>query len=278
MKRKKLTFRVIYRKFTLLLWTAIELLPFYWLLVLPWKTWDDAMNSPFSIPSRFTLENFDTVFEKMDVLEGIRNSFMYAFLVSAFAVLFGLMMAFALVRMRKRSAGFFTKFFKIGLVLPSMCLVSTTFIILRRVNLVGTAWAVIIPLVSLLMVSTSLSFSVWFKNISSEYEEAAAIDGCGPVRCFLQIYIPQLLPAVLLQFTTIFILIWNNYESFKIYALGRVPTPITMMVASFFNTTKVLNWGAIGAALLLSSLPSIIVYIFFNKFLEKAYVGGSSLK
>ena len=112
----------------------------------------------------------------------------------------------------------------------------------------------------------------------TEYEEAAVLYGCGPFRLFTQIMVPQIAPAILIQFTTIFILIWNNYEQFKVYALGKAPTPVTIMIDQLFHLQKSQDWGIIGAGILMSSIPSIIVYCFFNKYLQKAYTGSGSLK
>jgi len=277
-KPEKKNFKYYYRRVITVFWILVELLPLYWMLVMPWKTWDDALNSPFAIPTTFTLDNFATVLSKFNFGQGILNSFLYAFTISSVSCFLGCLAAYGLVRMRKRISPFFDKYLKLGLVMPSMCLVSTTFLILRKIGLLGTFWAVVLPTTAILQCATTLSFSVWFRTCPTEYEEAAVVYGCGPFRLFGQIMLPQIAPALLIQFTMIFILIWNNYESFKIYAMGKAPMPVTMMVAQLFNISKNQDWGVIGAGILMSSIPSIIVYCFFNKFLQKAYTGAGSLK
>lgn len=285
MKKRKLNskpqvkgFKYWYRRVITIIWILIELLPLYWMLVLPWKTWDDALNSPFALPTTFTFTNFQTVLSKFNIPRGMLNSFLYALIIAASACFFGLLAAYGLTRMRKKSALFFDKYLKLGLVMPAMCLVSTTFLILKKLNLIGTFWAVVLPTTAILQCATTLSFSVWFKRVPTEYEEAAVVYGCGPFRLFTQIMVPQIAPAILIQFTTIFILIWNNYEQFKVYALGKAPTPVTIMIDQLFHLQKSQDWGIIGAGILMSSIPSIIVYCFFNKYLQKAYTGSGSLK
>ncbi|GEM_PF-4598369 len=277
-KPVKKGFSYFYERVIIFVWALIELLPLYWMLMLPWKTWDDALNSPFAIPTTFTTENFAKVLSKFNFGQGILNSLLYAATISGTACLLGCLAAYGLTRMRKKTGPFFDKYLKMGLVMPSMCLVSTTFLILRKIGLLGTFWAVVLPTTAILQCATTLSFSVWFKTVPTEYEEAAVVYGCGPFRLFFEIMMPQIAPALLIQFTVIFIMIWNNYETFKVYAMGKTPQPVTMMVAQLFTISKNQDWGMIGAGILISSLPTIIVYCIFNKFLQKAYTGAGSLK
>ena len=71
-------------------------------------------------------------------------------------------------------------------------------------------------------------------------------------------------PAIVTRFVLTFLSMWNEYGSFKIFCLGKARQPITLMLAGFFNSKYALHWGEIGAAILISSLPAIVLYCVCN--------------
>ncbi len=268
----------ILRKMMLLALSAVFLFPLYWMICLAFKTESEASARPFSLPKIITFENFAAVLKRIDIGTGMINSFFYAFVVSLLVCLFTTMAAYALFRMYKRSAGAIYRYFVMGLAVPGMCLVVPVYLILKSMGLIGTFWAVVIPCVTGNICSSVLFIGAFIKSIPVELEEAAALDGCGPVRCFSRIIVPQLRSSVVTKFTLLFLTMWNEYGSFKIFCLGRARQPITLMIASFFNTKYAVHWGQIGAAILLSSLPAIVIYCICNKQLENALTVGSLTK
>ena len=117
-----------------------------------------------------------------------------------------------------------------------------------------------------------------FARIPEDVLESAKMDGVTWWQEFTRIIVPQLRSSVVTKFTLLFLTMWNEYGSFKIFCLGRARQPITLMIASFFNTKYAVHWGQIGAAILLSSLPAIVIYCICNKQLENALTVGSLTK
>ena len=268
--KKKIRLADIGRKAELLLWSAAFLFPLYWMLCLPFKTESEATAKPFSIPRQFSFDNFKSVFEQIDIVEGMANSFLYSLIISTFACLFSVLAAYALFRMYKKSAGKIYRYFVMGLAVPGMCLVVPVYLILKAMGLIGSSWAVVFPCVSGNLAATIIFMGSFIKTIPTELEEAAAIDGCGPVRCFIHVMLPLLRSPIITKFTLTFLATWNEYSSYKLFCLGKSRQPITMMIASFFNSKWSVHWGEVGAAILVSSLPAILIYCICNKQLEKA--------
>lgn len=268
--KKKMRLAGIGRKAELLIWSAIFLFPLYWMLCLPFKTESEATARPFSIPRQFNFDNFEAVFQKINIWDGMLNSFLYATLVSVSVMLISSIAAYAIFRMHKKSARLVYRYFVIGLSVPGMCLVVPVYLILKAMGLIGTSWAVVFPCVSGNLVAAIIFIGSFIKAIPMELEEAAAIDGCGPIRCFLHIIFPLLRSGVSTKFTLVFLSMWNDYSSYKLFCLGKSRQPITMMIAGFFNSKWSVHWGEVGAAILVSSLPAIVIYCICNKQLEKA--------
>ena len=278
LNRKQLGRHGFIRKGVLLLFSVIFLFPLYWMVCLSFKTQSEASATPFSPPRSFSFDNFKSVLNQIDIAGGMLNSFLYAFAVASLVCVFCTMAAYAIYRMHKRSAKFVERYFVLGLAVPGMCLVVPVFLILKSLGLIGTFWAVVIPCVTGNLATGILLIGAFIKALPKELEEAAAIDGCGSVRCFLKIIVPLLRPGITTRFVLTFLNIWNEYGTFKIFCLGKSRQPITLMIAGFFNSKYALHWGEIGAAILMSSLPAIIMYCICNKQLANAMTIGSMSK
>ena len=275
---KKISPSDIFHKIVFLLLSAGFLFPLYWMVCLSFKSESEASARPFSLPSTFTLDNFKTVFERINLGQGMINSFLYAAVVSTLVCLFSAMAAYAIFRMGKHSSSAIYRYFVMGLAVPGMCLVVPVYMILKFLGLIGTFWAVVIPCVTGNVCASVLFIGAFIKSIPYELEEAAALDGCSPSRCFFSIMLPMLKSGITTKFTLLFLTMWNEYSSFKIFCLGRSRQPITLMINSFFNTKYAVHWGQVGAAILLSSAPAIIIYCICNKQLAKALTFGSISK
>lgn len=268
----------IFHKIVFLLLSVCFLFPLYWMICLSFKSESEASARPFALPSSFALDNFKAVLSRINLGSGMINSFLYAIVVSTLVCLFSAMAAYAIFRMGKRSAFAIYRYFVLGLAVPGMCLVVPVYMILNFLGLIGTFWAVVIPCVTGNICSSVLFIGAFIKSIPFELEEAAALDGCRPSRCFFSIMLPMMKSGITTKFTLLFLTMWNEYSSFKIFCLGKSRQPITLMIAGFFNTKYAVHWGQVGAAILLSSAPSIIMYCICNKQLENALTFGSISK
>lgn len=278
LRRKFPNGRGFVRKIVLLVFSVIFLFPLYWMICLSFKSQSEASAYPFSPPRSFSLDNFKSVLNQIDIAGGLMNSFLYALVVATLVCVFCTMAAYAIYRMYKRSAKYVERYFVLGLAVPGMCLVVPVFLILKSLGLIGTFGAVVIPCVTGNLATGILLIGAFVKSLPKELEEAATIDGCGPERCFLKIIVPLLRPGITTRFVLTFLNIWNEYGTFKIFCLGKSRQPITLMIAGFFNSKYALHWGEIGAAILMSSLPAIIIYCICNKQLANAMTVGSMSK
>lgn len=140
------------------------------------------------------------------------------------------------------------------------------------------AGALILPYAAFSMASAILMICAFFRSIPVEMEEAAAIDGCNVYRTFVSIMVPMVKPALATQGMLMFIQNWNEYALANILAMGEKMRIIPLALNLFFGQFDLTNWGEVGAAVAVTSLPVIVVFVFCNKQIEQAMTGSSGLK
>ena len=109
-------------------------------------------------------------------------------------------------------------------------------------------------------------------------EEAAAIDGCNCHRAFLTIMLPIFKPSIATRAMLEFLRMWNEFGYASILCMRENLRPITLEVQAFFGSLYATNWAHVGAAIILTAGPAILVYCFANKGIENAMTAGAILK
>lgn len=117
-------------------------------------------------------------------------------------------------------------------------------------------------------------FSEAFKGVPRELEEAAVIDGCGIYRTFFSIILPLVRPAVSTVAIFTFLSCWNelmfavtfiNKESYQTLTVGMMS-----MVGTYIT-----QWGIIGAGLMITTIPTILIYLLLNKQVQQSMIAGA---
>ena len=254
------------------------MLPLYWMLILSVKSSEQAAIDPWGIPTSIHLENFAAAWERINVPLLLKNSFTYTAGSVVLCLLVSTMVAYAITRMRMKHADFARMYFTIGMLIPVSVLLIPVYRLVMGLGVKGTPWALILPYAAFAMSSSILMISSFFVSIPIEMEEAAALDGCNVYRTFLNIMVPLVKPALATQAMTMYIQNWNEYALANILAMGEDMRTIPLALDLFFGRFDLTNWGEVGAAVTVTSLPVVLVFVFCNKQIEQAMAGSYGLK
>lgn len=269
----------IFIKILLILLGISFLFPLYWMLMMSFKNHLEITVNPFGLPKEWIFTNYAKALEKMRFLPALKNSLIYTTGTCLLALTLGAMAAYSISRMGWKYENHARTVFMMGLVIPMQLVMIPLYTIVHNLGLKNSALGVILPYTAFQLPSTILMFYAFLRGIPKELEEAARIDGCNVYQCFLKIILPTLKPALATRFVLIFMNIWNEYNLALILANTSYKTPLTIELNKFFVTlVGSPNWGYIGAAMILSSLPAIIVYTFGNRQIENALTVGAILK
>lgn len=264
--------------FILLAFSLIFLYPMYWMIMMSFKDRVQASSAPYALPDSLHFENYTAAWNKIDIPRVMANSIIYTAGTCILCLVLSVMVAYALTRMRMKHANAIRMYFTIGMIIPISVLMIPVYRLVLGLGLKNTYWALILPYAAFNMASSILMLCAFFRNVPVEMEEAAAIDGSSVYRTFLQIMVPLVRPAIATQTVMMYIFVWNEFSLASVIAMGERMRTVTVALYAFFSAFDVTHWGVIGAAVTLTSLPIIIIYIFGCKQIEGAISVSAGLK
>ncbi|NCT92395.1 carbohydrate ABC transporter permease [Cellulomonas sp. APG4] len=201
------------------------------------------------------------------------NSAVVAVLSVVGVVVIAAMASYPLARSTRRwSRGTFF-FFLAGLLIPSQLGLLPLYVTMRDAGLLGTLWAVVLINIGGQLPFSIFLYTTFLRELPVEYEEAAVLDGCGPVRTFVSVVFP-LLRAVT---GTIVVLnsvsVWNEFFTPLLYLSGSGQTTAPVAIYNFVGQ-YVAQWPLVFAALLITILPVLILYFLLQKYIIRGFAGG----
>lgn len=160
-----------------------------------------------------------------------------------------------------------------GLLIPGQLALLPLYATMRDLGLLGSLWAVILINVGTAMPFSIFLYTTFVRELPLDYEEAALIDGCGPLRSFVNIVFPLLRPVT----GTVVILnvvgIWNEFFVPLLYLSGSGNATTTIAIYGFVSQ-YVTVWPLIFAGLVITVIPILVVYFSLQKYVIKGFAGG----
>lgn len=265
-------------KIVLILLGISFIFPLYWMINLSFKTKSEVYDNPFGLPHQFNLTNYFDALEKFNFFRYFTNSIIYSVSTIIITVLLGSMFAYCISRMTWKFKGFALSYISLGLIIPVQVVIIPILTMTKTLGLKGTHLGLILPYSAFSLSSCVLMFYAFFRTLPKELEEAACIDGCNIYQTFFRIIFPVIKPAVATQCALIFMNIYNEFFLAFILGADDKIRPLTVGLLNFFVSIGVSHWGQIGAAMIITSLPTIIVYLIGNEQIENALTAGAILK
>ena len=237
--------------------------------------------------SKWTTTAYERVMTNSQIWIGFKNAVLYSVLFTVVSVTVTLLAAYPLSRADFRGKGFFnvifmiTKFFGGGLI--------PTYLIVSNLGLVDSMWAVILP----------GAFSVWnmtiartyYRGIPQELREAADVDGASELTFFFKILLPVCTPVIAVLTLWQFVAMWNSYFDAMIYLNDSAKQPLQLvlrsiliqnqpesgMIADMQSTAARAQLAELlkYATIIISSLPLLIMYPFFQKYFDSGIMAGA---
>ena len=250
----------------------IMVIPFYLIVTNSFKTKADASSMSAALPASVHLENFLTVISAGKLGTSFFNSMLYASGSTIIGTLFAAMAAFVLSRNRTRFNRFLYFFIILGIALPANYFTLTR--VMQITTLINTKVGMI-----LLYAAGQIPFGVFLMygfldTVPRELDEAAIMDGCGPLQLFFQIIVPMLTPVLVTAAVLSFLGAWSNFIMPLYYLNNTANWPMTLSVYNFFGQYQA-NWNLVSADILLTVLPVILVYFLAQRYILTGITAGA---
>lgn len=259
----------------LVLVAIIQIYPLFWLFEFSLKDNNEIFGGNIAgLPQNWRFENYKTAFLNANVIQYFGNSVLVTVVTIVVTLVFAATAAYAIQRMIWKGSQLVMKTILIGMMVPIHAVLLPLFVVLSKMHLLNSYWALIIPYVAFGLPMAVYLFTSFFASIPTEMEEAAAIDGCGIYQIVFRIIFPIIRPAIATVSIFTFISSWNelmfavtfiNKQEFKTLTVG-----IMSMVGAY--TTK---WGEIGAGLMIATIPTVIIYLLLSNQVQNSLVAGA---
>jgi raffinose/stachyose/melibiose transport system permease protein len=249
--------------------------PVWLVLITSAKSRGDALNPSLSLPHDgwHIAANYSTVFSDGRVWQALLGSVSIVVPSVALLLIFGAMASWVLARRRGLFVSVLYAIGISGIVLPPA--VITLVLLLRQLSIAGTLPGMILVYSGIYM-SVAIFFITGFvRTIPVEMEEAARIDGAGPVRIFVTVVLPLLRPVIATATILICLYIWNDvFYAFFVIGGRKDTLPLNLFqIASaglYLN-----NWHLIFAYIVLMSIPLLVVFAVAQRRIISGITGGA---
>ncbi len=245
--------------------------PLLWLLASSFKSNDTMFINAYSlIPSKWAIiENYKSGFAGIggvSFFTFLKNSVIVTVVGTVGCVFTSLLAAYAFSRIKFKFSNFWFGCVMMTMMIPAQVMVVPQYIILKKIGLIDTRLAMILPwffggaFFIFLMVQ-------FFRGIPKELDEAAEIDGCGKIRTLFWILVPIVKPAIINASIFAFYWIWQDFFQPLIFMSDTKKFTIPLALNMYLDPNSYNNYGGLFAMSVISLIPIIIFFIIFQKYL-----------
>jgi multiple sugar transport system permease protein len=252
----------------LLCGAIVVLLPTYWMFVTAFTPEEDIIRMPpRMIPKRPTFENFERIFVFTDPKKSLPRWFLNSTIVAVSVTISSLFVsalaAYAFARKKFYGREILFYLFIATMMIPGEILTIPMFLLVKKLNLLDTLWAIILPAIP-------APFGIFMlrqfmQDIPYDIEEAARIDGCSDLTIFFRIILPLTIPALTALGIFTFITQWNMFL-WPLIVLSS-PEKYTLQVGlATLQEQHVRDYGMLMAGASIASIPIIIIFFAFQRY------------
>lgn len=256
----------------LLLISLIVLIPFAMVVLGAFKDPVQAALFDLSLPQHWHFENYQQVFIEGNFLNAMFNSLKIILASVPFTILISAPCALYLGRISTKLSRRLHDILTVGVYLPVSIIPSL--VLMKFLDINGTIFGI-----SLIYIAIRSSWSIFLltgfvRTIPRELDEAAIVDGCGPLRLLFWVVVPLMRPILLTCIIIITMWNWNDFH-LPLYFLSSNSTMTLPMTVYYFYGGSGSSWNLIFANLLMASLPIIIIFFFCQRYIVSGLTSGA---
>ncbi|MGN0641854.1 MAG: carbohydrate ABC transporter permease [Huintestinicola sp.] len=226
----------------------------------------------FALPTKIEWSNYKTAFIDGQVLEGFKNTVIILLFSCVGTVITGSMTAYVLQRFKTTIGTVLKAAFLLATLLPNISMQVTVYRIVNSFHLVGTMAAPIILYLGTDIISIYI-FIQFLNNISYSLDESAIIDGANYFTVYFKIIFPLLKPAIATVLIIKIISIYNDFYTPQLY-MGKSKPVVSTALYNFIGPYGA-KWEIIFAGIVICIIPTLIIFLFLQKYIYSGLVNGS---
>lgn len=262
--------------YTLLaIWALINIFPIYYMFTFSLKDNGEIFGqNVIGLPQDWIWKNYEDALNVGNMGRFFINSFIVSGVTILIVIVFSIMATFALTRMIWRGRKVVNSTFMLGLTVPIHAAILPVFLLLSKLKMLDSYESLIIPYAAFGLAMAILIFTGFMQDIPKELDEAACLDGCNTWGILFKIILPLMKPAMATAGIFTFLSCWNELMFATIFISKSEYRTLTVGLQTLTGSYTT-QWGPIGAALTLATLPTLVIYIFLSKRIQRSFVAGA---
>lgn len=259
----------------LLVLALLTIYPLLWLFTLSLKSLQEYMQGNiYGLPKTLNFSNYLQMLSGTSFVRNFLNSILVTVCSLIIVIPVSAMSGYVFARFRSRRVDLLFYMVLIGMMIPvHMCLIPL-FIWHSQLGLLSSYWALIGPYVAFALPFSMFLFRSFFLTIPKELLEAAAVDGMGFYTTFFRVIFPISTQIIGTVIVFNYLTFWNEFLFALVLiqdeSMYTLPVGLQNMAGQYYQ-----NWPSIASALMLATLPSLIVYFLLQKYILRGMVAGA---
>ncbi|MCT1398995.1 carbohydrate ABC transporter permease [Paenibacillus sp. p3-SID867] len=243
--------------------TIMALFPLLWVIIAGFKDKAEVLATPFRFfPKKWMVQNYTDILGDSAFIQSVLVTFGGAVLFAALSLAVNATAAYVFARLEFRFKTFLWVYVIITMFIPGMAILLTSFIVVNEMGMLDTLAVLVLPGIA----SAGHMFFIrqFYLNIPMALEEAALIDGAGRIKIFTHIFIPMSFPVFVIVGIGSYLAYWNSF----VWPTMTVTNPELFQIMQYlytFRSERATEMGMLMAGSALSCLPTIVLFLFFQK-------------
>lgn len=261
-----------------ILWVLFTFMLIGWIIVASFSTTRAIFDGNLfkELANGLHFENYVKAWTTHKVSVYFMNSLLYTLVSCFLVVVIAAPAAYVLSRFKFKFNGLLQSTFATALGIPAIMIIMPLFALVSAMHLTDSHALIIFLYVCINVPFTIFFLMTFFHNLSISFEEAAAIDGCSPMKTFWKIMLPLAQPGIITVTIFNFITIWNEYFMSLIFANSPSTRPVAVGLYAMVQSMRYTgDWGGMFAAVVIVFLPTFILYIFLSEKIIAGVTGGA---
>jgi ABC-type glycerol-3-phosphate transport system permease component len=250
-------------------------LPFWWVVSGAFKIPQEIIaRRPTMIPESFTLQHFEKLLASSDFPTYLANSVIVSLFSMAITILLSLLAAYAFFRLKFRGRDALYRLILVAYAFPGIVVLIPLYMLFARAGLVDTLAALVI-----VNVTFALPFAIWMMrsflaSVPAELEEAASIDGAGPLHILFRIMVPLVAPGIASVAIFAFVASWTEYLFASVLIVSDANRTIPVGFAGIIGQYQI-DWGLLLAGATLATVPVVLLFGIVGRWFIAGLTAGA---
>jgi len=255
---------------------VIEVLPIVWLLLQSFKQSSEFSLHPiWSLPQGLYWHNWEVAWTTGHIQTYFKNSILATFPSLFLMIALGVSAAFGLEIMRWRGRNVLLLVFLAGILIPLQMVLLPLFTVYFHLHLINSLWSLIITYTAFGLPLTIFLMVGYFRAVPREILEAATLDGANIYNAFFRVALPMVTNAILTVALVQFFFIWNDLLLSLTFISDDSKRTIQTGLLNFTGEYGQVDWGPTFAAVSMTVLPTLLLFLVLNQRVMKGLTSGS---